>query len=43
LSAETFRTIELFIVLGVVYLILVLALSSAMHLVGRRYALGAGV
>lgn len=43
LSAETFRTIELFIVLGVVYLIFVLALSSAMHLVGRRYALGAGV
>lgn len=43
LSAETFRTIELFIVLGGVYLILVVVLSSAMHLVGRRYALGAGV
>lgn len=43
LSAETFRTIELYVVLGVVYLVLVFALSSVMHLVGRRYALGAGV
>ena len=43
LSAETFRTVELFIVLGVVYLVLVLILSSIMHLLGRRYALGAGV
>lgn len=43
LSADTFRTVELYIVLGVIYLVLVLALSSVMHLVGRRYALGAGV
>lgn len=43
LSAETFRTVELFIVLGVVYLVLVLILSSFMHLLSRRYALGAGV
>ena len=43
LSAETFRTVELFIVLGAVYLVLVLILSSSMHLLSRRYALGAGV
>ena len=43
LSAETFRTVELFVVLGIVYLALVLVLSSVMHLIGRRYALGAGV
>lgn len=43
LSAETFRTVELYVLLGVVYLVLVLALSSLMHLVGRRYALPAGV
>lgn len=43
LSAETFRTVELFVVLGAVYLVLVLALSSVMHLISRRYALGAGV
>jgi His/Glu/Gln/Arg/opine family amino acid ABC transporter permease subunit len=43
LSAETFRTVELFIVLGVVYLVLVLILSSGMHLLSRHYALGAGV
>lgn len=43
LSAETFRTVELFVVMGLVYLALVLALSSFMHLVNRRYALGAGV
>ncbi len=43
LSAETFRTVELFIVLGAVYLVLVLILGSIMHLLSRRYALGAGV
>jgi len=43
LSAETFRTVELFVVLGIVYLALVLVLSSVMHLIGRRYTLGAGV
>lgn len=43
LSAETFRTVELFVVLGIVYLVLVLILSSTMHLLGRRYALKAGV
>ncbi|MEA5456305.1 ABC transporter permease subunit [Sinomonas sp. JGH33] len=43
LSAETFRTVELFVVLGAVYLALVLALSSVMHMISRRYALGAGV
>jgi His/Glu/Gln/Arg/opine family amino acid ABC transporter permease subunit len=43
LSAETFRTVELFVVLGVIYLGLVLALGGAMHQVSRRYALGAGV
>jgi polar amino acid transport system permease protein len=43
LSAETFRTVELFVVLGVVYLALVVLLSSALHLITRRYALGAGV
>lgn len=42
LSAETFRTVELFIVLGLVYLALVLTLSGLMHLVNRRYTLGAG-
>lgn len=43
LSAETFRTVELFILLGAIYLVLVLILSSIMHLLSRRYALGAGV
>jgi len=43
LSAETFRTVELFVVLGVIYLGLVLALGGAMHQISRRYALGAGV
>jgi His/Glu/Gln/Arg/opine family amino acid ABC transporter permease subunit len=43
LSAETFRTIELYIVLGAVYLVLVLALSSFMHMLGRRYTLAGGV
>lgn len=43
LSAETFRTVELFVVLGAVYLLLVLLLGGAMHRIGRRYALGAGV
>lgn len=43
LSAETFRTVELFIVMGVIYLVLVLILSWAMNLISRRYALGAGV
>lgn len=43
LSANTFRTIELFVVLGVVYLALVLLLSLAMHLISRHYALEAGV
>jgi polar amino acid transport system permease protein len=43
LSAETFRTTELFIVLGAVYLMLVLALSTIMHLIGRRYSLPGGV
>lgn len=43
LSAETFRTIELYIVLGAVYLLLVFALSGIMHAVDRRFALKAGV
>jgi len=43
LSAETFRTVELYVLLGAVYLVLVLLLSSLMHLLGRRYALQAGV
>ncbi len=43
LSAETFRTVELYLLLGVVYLFLVLGLSALMHLLGRRYALEAGV
>jgi His/Glu/Gln/Arg/opine family amino acid ABC transporter permease subunit len=43
LSAETFRTIELYIVLGTVYLLLVFGLSGIMHAVDRRFALKAGV
>lgn len=43
LSADTFRTVELYVVLGVVYLVLVLLLSSFMHLIGRRYTLAGGV
>ena len=43
LSAETFRTVELVVVLGIVYLALVSVLSLAMHLITRRHALGAGV
>ncbi|MGY4100476.1 amino acid ABC transporter permease [Nocardia sp. R16R-3T] len=43
LSAETFRTVELFVVMAIIYLALVLLLSSLMHLISRRYALGAGV
>lgn len=43
LSADTFQTVELYVLLGAVYLVLVLLLSSLMHLLGRRYALAAGV
>lgn len=43
LSAETFRTVELFVVMGVIYLALVLLLSWGMHAISRRYTLGAGV
>jgi His/Glu/Gln/Arg/opine family amino acid ABC transporter permease subunit len=43
LSAETFRTVELYIVLGAVYLLLVFGLSGIMHAVDRRFALKAGV
>lgn len=43
LSAETFRTVELYVLLGAVYLVLVLLLGALMHLVGRRYALPVGV
>ena len=43
LSADTFRTVELYVLLGVVYLALVLILSWLMHLAGRRYTLQGGV
>lgn len=43
LSAETFRTVELYVTLGVIYLLLVLLMSIGLHFISRHYGLGAGV
>jgi His/Glu/Gln/Arg/opine family amino acid ABC transporter permease subunit len=43
LSADTFRTVELYVLLGIVYLALVLILTWLMHLISRRYTLHEGV
>lgn len=43
IAAESFKVIELFIFLGIVYLVLVLILSNGLRLVSRRFALKAGV
>lgn len=43
IAAETFRVIELFIFLGVVYLVVVLILSRGLRLVSQKFALKAGV
>jgi len=43
LSADTFRTVELYVLLGVVYLALVLILTWLIHLISRRFALEGGV
>jgi len=43
LSAETFRSVELYVTLGVIYLLLVLFMSIGMHFISRRYGLEAGV
>ncbi|WP_226967381.1 amino acid ABC transporter permease [Streptomyces phaeolivaceus] len=43
LSADTFRTVELYVVLGVIYLALVLLLTWLMHMTSRRFTLQGGV
>lgn len=43
LAAETFQTVELFVFLGIIYLLLVFILSGALRLISRKFALKAGV
>lgn len=43
IAAETFKVIELFIFLGIVYLVLVLLLSSGLQLISSKFVLKAGV
>lgn len=43
LSADTFRTVELYVTLGIIYLLLVLLMSMGMHVISRHYGLKAGV